>query len=118
MIRNSSGQTKISTLLYLLVAIIVVYVVIKVLPPYMDYYAMEDEITQQAELAEINSDTIIRNDIISKANDLEIVPDALVVTKVNSRLSVYMSWSTNVDFGYGINRDFEFEIDTSPGDLE
>lgn len=102
--------------MYLLVAVMVLYVVVKVIPPYMDYYAMEDEVTQQVKMAKINSPDVIQNDLLEKAKELEIYfePDGFRMSfDNNNRFQVYMHWKTRVDFGYGFERYFEFEIDSS-----
>jgi hypothetical protein len=113
---GSRGESGVSNLMYLLVAVMVIYVVVKVIPPYMDYYAMEDEVTQQVKMAKINSPDVIRNDLVQKARELEIKfePDGFRMSYGNNdRLQVYMHWKTRVDFGYGIERYFEFEIDSA-----
>lgn len=113
------GGSRISTLLYLLVAVLIIYVVVKVIPPYMQYYSMEDEILQQARMAKINPADTIRQDLLLKADELEIDLDPgnlELAYDTNGRLQVSMYWETTVDFGYGINKDFVFEIDTSSSD--
>lgn len=113
------GEARISTLLYLLVAVLVIYVVVKVIPPYMQYYSMEDEVLQQVRMAKINPADTIRRDLLLKADEIEIdldPADLELAYDTNGRLQVSVYWMTNVDFGYGINKDFEFNIDTSSSD--
>jgi len=121
MLENNRGGSKISTLLYLLIATLVIYVVIKVVPPYRAYYAMEDEIAQQMQLSEINNQEVILNDIYQKAQELELPiqkEDISITKRDDGGLELTLHWDVEVDFGYGIKRSFPFEInsnnDTAP----
>ena len=120
MLNDSSGQSRISTLIYILVAILVIYVVIKLVPPYMRYYAMDDEVHQQLQMSKINDVKTIRYDLIDKARELDIPldPDYMELTTEGGHLRIYVAWVEEVDFGYGITRDLEFAIDTAPVESE
>ncbi len=116
MVLDSKGQTRVSALIYLLAAILVVYVAIKVVPPYMHYYAMDDEVHQQLKMSKINDADTIRGDLLEKARELglRVDPGDLELTyDKRERLSIRLHWEEEVDFEYGIVKVFPFEIDTS-----
>jgi len=119
---SSRGEFRIGTLIYIIVALLIIYVTIMVVPPYMHYYAMDDEVEQQIKMSKINSADVIREDLMSKANELGIYidPQYLEITYDDNRsITIYMAWAEEVDFGYGITRDFQFEINsTGTGLLE
>lgn len=118
---DERGGSTSTSLIYLLIATIVIYGSIKLIPPYMDYYAMEDEIRHQVSLAQINSQDVIYNDIKLKFDELEIpvYDDTIVMNRDdNGVLSVDVSWSETVDFGYGFKREFPFEISVASGETE
>lgn len=113
MFMDERGGTASATLVYLLIATMIIYGLIKLVPPYMDYYAMEDEIRQQVSLAQINTQDVIYNDIKLKFTELEIPVNEDTIRLNRSGdgvLSVDVRWTTTVDFGYGFKKDFPFEI--------
>jgi hypothetical protein len=113
---SSRGESRIGTLIYILVAILVIYIVIKVVPPYMHYYAMDDEVEQQAKMSRINDADTIREDLMKKADELGIYIDPQFLNiSYNDKhvITIDVAWAEEVDFGYGITRDFQFEIKTT-----
>jgi len=112
MLSDEKGGSKVAVLLYLMVAILVIYVLIKVIPPYMDYYSMDDEVTQELNMSQINSDDVITGDLYAKAQEigLPINKDDIVLTRQGGKAAIEISWVMEVDFGYGIKRDFAFNI--------
>lgn len=112
---GQAGISRIAVLLYILVAAAVVYGVIKTVPPYMDFYAMDDEVAQQIHLSTINSDDVIMADLTSKVKELglPVRPEDIILEHGPDGLEIRMRWVTVVDYGYGFKRDFPFEIDAS-----
>ncbi|MBI5190445.1 MAG: hypothetical protein HZA22_07195 [Nitrospirae bacterium] len=118
---DERGGSTSSSLIYLLIATIIIYGVVKLVPPYMDYYAMEDEISQQLSLAQINTQDVIYNDLKLKMDELDIPVESDTITLSRDHkgtLTVDIYWTTTVDFGYGFVRDFPFEISVSSGETE
>jgi len=119
---SSRGESRIGTLIYIVVAILIIYVIIKVVPPYMHYYSMDDEVAQQIKMSKIINADVIRDDLMKKADELDIYvdPEYLEITYDDKRnVTIEMAWVEEVDFGYGITRDFQFEINsTGTGILE
>ncbi|MGA2192428.1 MAG: hypothetical protein ABSG42_03515 [Nitrospirota bacterium] len=110
---DSRGGSRAAFLIYVLVAIVLVYAAIMTLPVYMNYYSLDDEIGQQMRLAAINSDDIILGDIETKIKDLglPIKPGDIYMKRGDDEgLTVKINWISRVDYGYGIKRDFRFEI--------
>jgi hypothetical protein len=113
---DSRGGGMAAILLYILVGILAFYVVVKTIPPYMHYYALDDEVAQQLHLASINDDHMILGDLMDKINDLELpvtADDIHIIRTDDGSVEIKLSWTEDVDYGYGIKRDFPFSIDDS-----
>ena len=112
MFRDETGGSKLAPLIYLLAAALVLYVFIKVIPPYMDYYSMDDEAAQEVRMAAINPDAVILDDLYRKAQELKlpIDKDDIALTHTDGSVTVDMKWTTEVDFGHVFKRDFSFEV--------
>jgi hypothetical protein len=112
---DERGGSRVATLLYLLVAILVFYVLFKVIPPYMAYYSMDDEVSQEIGMSSINPDEVIVKDLYEKAQELGLPIDQqdIKLTRDAASVTIDIQWVTEVDFGYGFKRDFAFEVKTS-----
>lgn len=113
---DARGGGKAAILLYILVGILAFYVLVKTIPPYMNYYALDDEVAQQIHLSSINNDDIILGDLMDKINDLGLpitIDDIHIIHKDNGTVEIKLSWAEEVDYGYGIKREFPFIIDDS-----
>ncbi len=113
---DSRGGGKAALLLYILVGILAFYVLVKTVPPYMHYYALEDEVAQQIHLSSINNDEMIIGDLMNKVNDLGLPitnDDIQLIRKDDGSIEIKLSWTDEVDYGYGIKREFPFSIDDS-----
>jgi hypothetical protein len=111
---DSRGGGKAAILLYLLVGILAVYVLVKTIPPYMHYYSLDDEVAQQLHLSSINDDNMIIGDLMNKVNDLGLPitnDDIHLVRSADGSIEIKLSWTEEVDYGYGIKREFAFSID-------
>jgi len=118
MLKNNRGGSRVTTLLYIMVAIIAIYLVVKTVPPYMDYYALDDEVAQQLHLSSINSDEVIINDLASKAHELGLPitrDDVNLAHNEDGTVSIDIKWVATADYGYGFKRDFAFEINANTG---
>ncbi len=112
---NNRGGGKAATLLYILIGIVAIYAVIKTVPPYMHYYALDDEVSQQLSLATIDSDNVIIGDLMKKIDDLGLPikrSDISFIRNSDGSVEIKFSWSEEVDYGYGIKREFPFSIDS------
>ncbi len=116
MVLGVKGGSRLTALIYIFISIFVIYAAIKTIPPYMDFYSMDDEVAQQLHLSTINSDDVILNDLAKKAADLElpITKDQIILKRNDDgSLTIEMSWARTVDYGYGFKRDFPFEINSN-----
>ena len=111
---DNRGGGRAAILLYILVGILAVYVLVKTIPPYMHYYALDDEVAQQLHLSSINDDDMIVGDLMNKINDLGLPitsDDIQLIRKDDGSVEIKLSWAEEVDYGYGIKREFPFSID-------
>jgi len=111
---NAKGGSKVSVLLFIMVATVAIYIAIKIVPPYQEYYAMEDEVSTQLRMSTINSDEVILDDLYAKAQELELPvakEDISLVHEEDGSIMFSMAWVREVDFRYGIKREFPFSID-------
>ena len=116
MLHGNEGGSKVTVLLYLFVLIVLFYVGIKTVPPYLHYYAMDDEVGQQLLTSSINSDDIILDGILKKAQELELPltkDDIKLVHNDDGSISVDIKWVEVADYGYGFKREFPFELSTT-----
>jgi len=116
MFKGNHGGSKIAVLFYLLVSIIVIYAAIKTVPPYMDYYSMDDEVAQQLRTSTINSDDFIIEDLMKKAEELDLPlgkDDIIMSRDETNALSIDIKWAVVVDYGYGFKKEFPFELKSS-----
>jgi len=121
MLYGNEGGSKVTVLFYLLVAIVLIYAGIKTVPPYMHYYAMDDEVGQQLQTASINSDDVILDSILKKAQELELPltrDDIKFVRHEDGSISVDIKWVEVADYGYGFEREFPFELSTTTRKLK
>ena len=122
MLFNAKGGSRITTLMYLLIISLAIYIVVKIVPVYYAYYSLEDEVRHQLHLALINPQDVILDDIYQKAQYLElpIKKEDITLTKdqVTGKVSISLKWAKQVDFGYGIKRDFPFEINANNKEAE
>lgn len=121
MLYDNEGGSKIAVLVYLLVAILVIYAGIKTIPAYMDYYSMDDEVIQQLRTSTINTDDYIMEELQKKAAELDLPlgKDDIVMTRDETNaLSIEIKWTVVVDYGYGFKREFPFEIKSSTRNIK
>ncbi len=121
MLIDERGGSKLTALIYVMVAIAAIYVAIKTVPPYMDYYSMEDEVRHQVHLSTINPDQVILSDIQKKASDLGIPlkqEDITLSRDPNGAFSIHLKWSVDVDYGYGFHRWYDFDINSTSKEAE
>jgi len=113
---GSGGESRLTSLVYLLIALGVFYFLYKMIPPYMDFLALEDEANQQLRMAKINSREVILDDLYSKIQELELdikKEDIELNLTEDGKMDIYITWQTEVDFGHDITKVLDFEIDTA-----
>jgi len=113
---GNRGESKLSSLIYLLIAAGIFYFFYKMIPPYMDYFALEDEANQQLMMAKINPRDVILDDLYRKAQQrgipIEKKDIELNITD-DGKMDIHIAWKVDVDFGYDIVKVLDFEVNTS-----
>jgi hypothetical protein len=113
---NQNGASRFKVYLWLLVLFLVVHVAVKVIPVYMDYYRMEDEMKVKASVSQVLKDEEILKDLENKAKelDLPLTQDSFIVKRDTERRKMKIStkggWNVEVTFLWGAYvRTFHFE---------
>lgn len=110
---NEEGRSRIKVFLWFIFLFLVVHVGYKLVPMYMDYARMKDEMTTKASLAQVLKDDEIRRDLVTKANDLDLPlgPDSFDIQRDTDRrkMKISTSWDEDVIFLWGAyERMFHF----------
>jgi hypothetical protein len=116
LLMDSRGVSRIAVLMYVMAAVLVIYGLIKTVPVYMDYYAMDDEVAQQIHLSTINTDDVIMADLNRKVEELGLPvkpEDIKLEHSEDGSISIHIQWVSVVDYGYGFKREFPFDIDAN-----
>jgi hypothetical protein len=113
---NERGGSRFGVYLFFVFLIVAVHVALKVVPMYMDYGKMQDEMTTKAGLAQILKDEEILRDLVSKAKqlDLPLTADSFILNRDNDRRRMAIStkggWDVELSFFGGYySRTFHFE---------
>jgi hypothetical protein len=116
MLMDKRGVSRAAVLMYIVVAALAIYGLIKTVPVYMGYYALDDEVAQQIHLSTINTDDVIMADLTRKVEDLglPIKPDDIKIEhEQDGSISIRIQWVSVVDYGYGFKREFPFDINAN-----
>lgn len=113
---NQNGASRFKVFLWFLFLFLAVHVAVKVVPPYMDYAKMEDEMRTKASVAQVLKDEEILKDLENKAKelDLPLTQDSFVLHRDMERRKMKIStkggWDVEVNFLWGAYvRTFHFE---------
>lgn len=113
---NQNGASRFKVYLWFLVLFLVVHVAVKLIPIYMDYYRMEDEMKAKASVSQVLKDEEILKDLDNKAKelDLPLTQDSFVIKRDTERRKMKIStkggWNIEVTFLWGAYiRTFHFE---------
>lgn len=96
----SAGTLK--TLFVLFVLFVVIHVGYKLIPMYMDYERMKDEMMIKASVAQVLKDTEILADLVKKAKelDLPLKEESFVLKRSEERhmMTISAAWDVEVHF--------------------
>jgi hypothetical protein len=111
---NEQGASKFKVYLFFLFLFLVIHVGVKVVPMYMDYEEMKDEMTTKAGLAQVLKDDQILLDLVKKAKelDLPLTAESFVLQRDEDgrRMKISTRWDVEVNFLWGAYiRTFHFE---------
>lgn len=111
---NEKGASKFKVYIFLIFLFLVIHVGIKVVPMYMDFERMKDEMSMKAGLAQFLKDEEIRDDLVRKAKDLDLplTAESFVLKRDEERrrMKIGTAWDVEVNFLWGAYiRTFHFE---------
>lgn len=113
---NRNGASRFKMFLWFLVLFLAVHVAVKVIPVFMDYAKMEDEMKAKASVSQVLKDEEILKDLEIKAKelDLPLTQNSFVLKRDMERRKMKIStkggWDVEVSFLWGAYlRTFHFE---------
>ncbi len=111
---NEKGTSKLKVYLFFIFLFLVIHVGIKVVPMYMDFERMKDEMTMKAGLAQFLKDEEIRADLVRKAKDLDLplTDESFTIQRdaERRRMKISTQWDVEVNFLWGTYvRTFHFD---------
>lgn len=113
-LRNEKGMGTIKVWAWLLFLALVIYVGSKILPLYIDFERMKDEMSIKASLAQVLKDDEIRMALVTKAKELDLplgTEDFIILRDdENHLMTIKTMWDVEVHFPFDIYvRNFHFE---------
>ncbi len=110
---NEGGMISFKVLFILTVLFLIGHVGYKLVPMYMDFYRMEDEMTSQASVAQVLKDEEIMANLVkkTKALDLPLKEENFVLKRDEERhrLLISTAWDVEVHFLFDVYvRTFHF----------
>jgi hypothetical protein len=113
-ITSENGSSTFKMILVLFLLFIVIHIAVKVVPMYMDYSRMKDEMTMKAGLAQVLKDEDILKDLVSKAKDLDLplTAESFIIKRDEDRrkMMIRTQWDVEVNFFWGAYvRTFHFD---------
>lgn len=114
--KSQHGGGTLKAIIWLVIIGLLVYLAIKVVPPFVNYYELRDHMDQTATYAAVSNktDLEIKDDIWRKMQELEIPAsrDDLKVVKGHRRVQISCHYTVEVPFlGYTIKLNFDPETD-------
>ncbi len=111
---NEKGASKFKVYIFFIFLFLAIHVGIKVVPMYMDFERMKDEMSMKAGLAQFLKDEDIRDDLVRKAKDLDLplTAESFVLKRDDERrrMKIGTQWDVEVNFLWGTYiRTFHFE---------
>lgn len=112
---NESGAVTSSTMIWLFIITVIIYVGYMVLPPYFSYYMLKTEVREEAQLAHKFSDESLVDNISSKAYlwNVPILFDDIIVARGTESIDINIDYSEVVDFLPGYTKVLYFHIAVS-----
>jgi hypothetical protein len=103
---NESGSSTMKIMLLLVVLFLIFHVGFKLIPMYMDYERMKDEMSIKASVAQVLKDEEIRADLVKKAKELELPlgPEDFVLTRNEDqrKMTIRTMWDVEVHFLFDV----------------
>jgi hypothetical protein len=116
MLCKEKGASKIKVYLFFVLLFLVIHAGIKIIPMYMDYSRMQDEMSTKAGVAQVVKDEDILRDLVNKAKelDLPLTDESFIIQRDIERRRMHIStkggWDVEVTFLWGAyKRTFHFD---------
>jgi hypothetical protein len=111
---NQSGGTRFKVFLWFVFLFLCLHIGLKIVPLYMDYSRMKDEMIVKAGVAQVLKDEEILRDLENKAKDLDLPLKAenfvLQRDDERRRMKISTKWDIEVVFLWGVyTRTFHFQ---------
>ena len=114
--RSQRGFISISGIFSLLMLVSIVFVGIKLVPPYVNNYQLQDSIQNIALIASYNpiDEEEIRHNVLSRASNIgvDLTPKQVTVHKGAGTVIIVVDYTVTVDFGVK-RMDIHFEPSTT-----
>lgn len=107
MLSNENGGSRFKVYLWFLLLFLVAHVALKLVPMYMDFARMEDEMKMKASVAQVLKDDEITKDLSNKAKelDLPLTQESFVLVRNEERRRMKITtkggWDVEVHFLWG-----------------
>ena len=102
---KQNGGSRVKVFIWFIVLFLVVHVAYKLIPMYMDYTRMKDEMTVKASLAQVLKDHEIVKDLVSKAGELDLPLGSedfiLERDTERRRMRIRTAWDVEIAFLWG-----------------
>jgi hypothetical protein len=110
---NEGGASRVTIFIWLVILFLIIHIGVKLLPMYIDYYRMEDEITSKASVAQALKDEEIIADLVKKAKelDLPLTAENFILHRDldRRRMQISTEWDVEVHFLFDVYvRSFHF----------
>ena len=100
--RSQCGEGRLRAIIYTVILVTAVFLAIKLVPPYVAEYQLQDKMNEQAKFAVVNrySEDQIRDILFKVIQDLDIpaTRDDIKMVSTNHGLSISVSYTVPVDF--------------------
>lgn len=113
---NEKGGSRLKAYLFFVFLFLVIHAGIKIVPMYMDYARMKDEMTVKAGVAQVLKDEEIVKDLVNKAKelDLPLTAESFILNRDTDRRRMAIrtkgGWDVELNFLWGAyTRTFHFE---------
>ncbi len=100
--RSQRGEGRLRAIFYTVILVTAVFLGIKLVPPYVTEYQLQDKMNEQAKFAVVNrySEDQIRDILFKVIQDLDIpaTRDDIKMASTNHGISISVSYTVPVDF--------------------
>ncbi len=100
--RSQSGEGRLRAIFYTVILVTAVFLAIKLVPPYVTEYQLQDKMNEQAKFAVVNrySEDQIRDILFKVIQDLDIpaTREDIKMASTNHGVSISVSYTVPVDF--------------------